>query len=259
MLQKAALIGIIGGMGPEAGRILHGLIIEETKKVRLVAQDQDHCNILHFSLPSLIPDRATYIFDQSQKNPVDVIIQIVKSMALVAEKFNSPIKAIIPCNTFHAPILYDDLKHRIVREQLDKWVHLHHFVNDTVLEIVEKFPHVQQIGLLSTSGTRKTAIYANALTKRGLILHEVPQNIQETVDDAIYNPTDGLKALSKASDRVKKLLENCVHSLKDQGAEKVILGCTEFPLAFETESNILKNELIDPMRLIAQRLINYVL
>ncbi len=62
MLQKAAIIGIIGGMGPEAGRILHGLIIEETKKLRHVSQDQDHCDVLHFALPSIIPDRATYIF-----------------------------------------------------------------------------------------------------------------------------------------------------------------------------------------------------
>src|SRR3546814_21167610 len=56
---------------------------------------------------------------------------------------------------------------------------------------------------------------------------------QEKIDYAIYNPIDGLKALSKASTPTKELLRSCVKTLKNQGAERVILGCTEFQLAFE--------------------------
>lgn len=256
MLQKAAIIGIIGGMGPEAGRILHGLIIEETKKLRPVGQDQDHCDVLHFALPSIIPDRATYIFDQNQPNPVDVLIEIVRSAVFVGKQFKRPIISVVPCNTFHAPVLFNDLMNRIKQEKLDEWFTLYDFVKETVLDIVETFSKIRKVGLLSTSGTRKTLIYAQALEAQGIELIQVTNEEQLKVDDAIYNPVDGLKALSKASSRTKELLRNYVQTLRAQGAEKVILGCTEFPLAFEDLESEEREELIDPMRLVAQRLIH---
>ncbi len=255
MLQKAAIIGIIGGMGPEAGRILHGLIIEETKKLRQVEQDQDHCDVLHFALPSIIPDRATYIFDQTQPNPVDILIEMVRSAVAMGKRFNRPIISVVPCNTFHAPILFDDLMHRIKQEGIDEWFVLYDFVKEAVLGVTETFPALKKIGLLSTSGTRKTLIYAQALQAQGIDLLQVSDEEQYKVDDAIYNPVDGLKALSQASDRVKELLRSYVHTLKNHGAEKVILGCTEFPLAFEDVAIQEKEGLIDPMRLVARRLI----
>lgn len=255
MLQKAAIIGIIGGMGPEAGRILHGLIIEETKKLRHVGQDQDHCDVLHFALPSIIPDRATYIFDQTQPNPVDILIEIVKSAVSVGKQFNRPIISVVPCNTFHAPVLFDDLRHRIHQERIEEWFTLYDFVKEAVLGITETLPSLKKIGLLSTSGTRKTLIYAQALQAQGIELIQVTDEDQYKVDDAIYNPVDGLKALSKASPRIKDLLRGYVQTLRNQGAEKVILGCTEFPLAFEDLAGDEKDELIDPMRLVARRLI----
>ena len=255
MLQKAAIIGIIGGMGPEAGRILHGLIIEETKKLRQVNQDQDHCDVLHFALPSIIPDRATYIFDQTQANPKDVIIELVRSAAFMAQHLKRPILSVIPCNTFHAPILFDDLSNRIQQAGLHEWVILHDFVKEAVADIVEAFPVVKKVGLLSTTGTRKTLIYARALELQGIELVQVSENEQERIDYAIYNPVDGLKALSKASEQTKGILRNGIKSLRNQGAEKVILGCTEFPLAFEEDEGGAKEDLIDPMRLVARRLI----
>lgn len=255
MLQKAAIIGIIGGMGPEAGRILHGLIIEETKKLRHVGQDQDHYDVLHFALSSMIPDRATYIFDQSQPNPVDVLIDIVKSAVSVGKKFKRPMIGVVPCNTFHAPVLFNDLMHRIKQENLNEWFILYDFVKETVLGIAEAFPKIKKVGLLSTSGTRKTLIYAQALEAQGIDLIQVTDEEQLKIDDAIYNPVDGLKALSKASVRVKELLRTEVQALRNQGAERVILGCTEFPLAFEDLENEAREELIDPMRLVARRLI----
>jgi len=255
MLQKAAIIGIIGGMGPEAGRILHGLIIEETKKLRHVSQDQDHCDVLHFALPSIIPDRATYIFDQNQPNPVDILIDIVRSAVSIGKQFKRPIISVIPCNTFHAPILFNDLIDRIKQERLDEWMILRDFVQETVFGIVEVFPKIRKVGLLSTSGTRKTLIYAKALETQGIELIQVTNEDQDRVDNAIYNPIDGLKALSKASTPTKELLRGCVKALRNQGAERVILGCTEFPLAFEECESEESEGLIDPMRLVARRLI----
>lgn len=256
MLQKAAIIGIIGGMGPEAGRILHGLIIEETKKLRHVSQDQDHCDVLHFGFPSMIPDRATYIFDQTQPNPVDVLIEIVRSAVFMGKKFNRPILSVVPCNTFHAPILLNDLMERIKQEKLDEWFVLCDFVKETVEGIAENFPPLKKIGLLSTTGTRNSLIYKKVLNEKGIELIQVTAEEQLKVDEAIYNPVDGLKALSKASDRIKALLRRYAQTLRTQGAEKVILGCTEFPLAFEDLEKEERDDLIDPMRLVAQRLIH---
>ena len=49
--------------------------------------------------------------------------------------------------------------------------------------------------------------------------------------DSIYNAQWGVKAVSPVSARARANFERGVRVLREKGAEAVLLGCTEIPLA----------------------------
>ena len=50
------IIGIVGGLGPQAGVDLTSKIIEQT----LSRFDQDHISVILISMPSMLVDRTEY-------------------------------------------------------------------------------------------------------------------------------------------------------------------------------------------------------
>ena len=92
LLTPHFLIGIIGGMGPEATVTLFTKIVEKSKT--FVKVDQDHIRIIIDNNPK-IPDRTQYIIGKGP-NPLPAIINTAKNL----EKAGVTIGA-IPCMTSH--------------------------------------------------------------------------------------------------------------------------------------------------------------
>ena len=59
------LLGILGGMGPEAAVYFYQLILKKTA----AKCDQDHLDVLHLSRSSDIADRTKFLLDENQNNP----------------------------------------------------------------------------------------------------------------------------------------------------------------------------------------------
>ena len=108
------------------------------------------------------------------------------------------------------------------------------------------------VGKMSTTGTRQQRLYRDPLEKAGIRVVEAKD--QAAIHDAIYNPVDGIKALSATSPRVRKIMEEAVKELRVQGAECLILGCTELPIAIP-EMTLYDVDMIDPMEVLARALI----
>ena len=87
---------------------------------------------------------------------------------------------------------------------------------------------------------------------RGVKLVEVED--QGKVHDCIYNPEYGIKALSKPCDYTRGFMESSIEDLKGQGAQGVILGCTELPIAVP-EAMLSGIDMIDPMSVLARKMI----
>ena len=87
---------------------------------------------------------------------------------------------------------------------------------------------VRKAGLLSTVGTVQTGIYQKAASKYGIELIIPDDEGQRYVMDVVYN---GVKAGKRDYDTT--IYEKTVQSLFDLGAETMILGCTELPVAME--------------------------
>ena len=253
-MSQQRLIGILGGLGPEAGRLLQGYITEESMRQRTIRCDQDHFNVIHLSLPSLIPDRASYIFDTSQPNPTPIIYKILMSMAAMADVYGRALSVCIPCNTYHAPVLFNPLREMLIQDQLDRKVRILNLIEESAWSVKKQYPNLTKVGLISTSGERTSNIYRHYLNLQGLDIIQADAHQQQFVDDAIYNPEYGLKATSHSTPIVREMLRDIVLLLQDRGAEVIILGCTELPFVFDQE-HFAGVQFLSPMRVMAKRLI----
>jgi len=238
------MIGIVGGVGPLAGIDIAKKIIEET----LGNKDQDHVPFLLSSQAHRIVDRTAFILGKEKINPGFAIAEI----ALELEKAGASVIG-IPCNTAHSAQIFN-----LIQEQLKEKgsrVKLLHMIHQTVDFIHTNFPDAQ-VGVLCTTGTRNTQLYKNAIESTALKCIEPNDNLQAKVHEAIYDETYGIKANSSpVTNRAHDVLVAAIQELKTLGAQVIILGCTELPLALQ-EQSYYGLPVIDPNRILARSLIH---
>ena len=198
-------IGIIGGMGPLATIDLYEKITINTR----AEKDQDHIHIIIDSYPQ-IEDRTAYIL-HGGKNPKDKLIESAKRLESAGAD-----ALIMPCNTAH-----------FFAKNIEKEVNipLIHIVKSTAEAIKNKYPKANNIGLIATTGTLKSGVYADILKDYGYNIIELNEIIENNIMDCIYK---GVKA-GKTEEYVP-LFQKCVDEITDMGADVLIAGCTEIPI-----------------------------
>ncbi len=210
-VQPKVILGIFGGMGPEATANMYQLIVKLTPAKR----DQEHIPTVMFSFPQ-VPDRTTAI----QSGDPSIVPYLVEGVTRVQHTGASFI--IIPCNTAH--YYYDQM-------QAATTVPILHMIRETARHVAERYPECRDIGLLATSGTIRSGLYEKefaALGRRTIIPEESIE--MDYVMKAI--------ARIKAGDTGKEsedLLAVAGAHLEARGAQVLVLGCTEIPLAFNPE------------------------
>ena len=239
--MKTPVIGIIGGMGPQAGLDLAAKVIAETQATK----DQDHLPMALLSYGHLIGDRSAYVFGEPIPNPGIAIASVARDLAQLEVKV-----AGIPCNSAHAPEIFNKLT-----ELLDGVpIRVLHLIQETILYLKEFLPDVTRVGCLSTLSVHRLGLYRSALEQTGLTpVLPSEETAEHIVHRAIFDSEFGIKAKSapvtaRAHDMVLEAIRHC----HERGAEVIILGCTELPLAVSGVAGI---PLIDPARALARALI----
>jgi len=151
-----------------------------------------------------------------------------------AAAFGQAAVAGVPCNTFHAPRIWSEFI-----KEVDKLCHgkvVVHMLEETMDLIKTVVPHAKRIGVLSTTGTRSSQVYAQLLTAQGFELVQVPETMQGEVHDAIYNKEWGVKATFPVHPKAIQRFKLYASLLAKAGADAIILGCTEIPLALPMAS-----------------------
>lgn len=199
-------IGIIGGMGPLATADLFRKIVLNTK----AETDQEHIKIL-IDNNTDIPDRTAAILHGGK----DPIPQLTKS-ALTLWAMGAQL-LVIPCNTAH-----------YFRLEVQK------SVNIPILSMIELTGEallkkgVQTVGLLATEGTVNSGIYQDVFEKMGIKIIVPDEDGQTAITDLIYK---GVKSGNKNYDVTSAT--KVINSMFERGAETLVLGCTELPVAFD--------------------------
>jgi len=225
--MEKKILGILGGMGSQAGASLLQKVLDLTPAQR----DQDHLEILLYSNPR-IPDRTRSILGSGP--PAEP--ELVRSVRLLESAGVQCI--IIACVTSHHYI-----------EALRSSVRLPIFsiVEETTRHLTLEHPGRARVGLLATTGTIRAAFIQQEFQQHSLEVLTPDKTDQERlVMGAVYGD-QGIKAgFLDAANRDK--LYRAAERLVDQGADILVAGCTEIPLVLSAEVHgIPLVDMIDPL------------
>jgi len=240
----ARMIGIIGGVGTFAGIDLYRKIYKHTD----ARTDQEHLPVALLSIPAKVSDRTEFLQGEVEENPGIAIAGIITSLASIGAEIIG-----IPCNTAHSPLIFKEILARIPGN-----IKLIHLIEEVGRYISVNYPEIRKAGILGTNGTYLTKVYTGVLSAHDIEAIYPEERIQnELVHPAICDKGYGIKAFSDpVTDRSRQDLLKAALSLIRQGAEAIILGCSEIPLAIH-ESQIERRIVIDSVSILAQALINH--
>lgn len=244
-VSREPLIGIIGGMGPYAGLDLVRKIFDLTPASR----DQDHLPVALLSFPHRICDRSTYLFDETQPNPVPALTEIARQLDTVGATV-----AAMPCNTAHSPPIFDAIAGAL--QASGHTIRLLNMIEEAVRYAREESPGLESIGVLSTNAVYQFGLYRDKIEEAGFRAVAPDEDIQnEKVNATIFDSEFGIKAKANpVTPTARQNLLDAIQHLQEKGAEAVILGCTELPLAIP-ETSMGEIVLIDPTYVLARALI----
>ena len=167
-----------------------------------------------------IPDRTKAILENGE----DPIPEMVKS-AVSLQNMGADL-LMIPCNTAH--FFYDRLK-------IFTDIPILHMPRETVKALKEQ--NISCAAVLATDGVIKSGVYEK----------EQQQKIMAVIYQCI-------KAGKK--DVEKYGLDDILKSLIKQGAQSVILGCTELPIAFSLAG--IRENIVDPTEIAARAALKFL-
>jgi aspartate racemase len=215
------MIGILGGMGTQAG-------LDFCNKLAMLNRgksDQEYPLFMLYN-KSNIPGRPESIGVQTKS------FSTIPRNSKNTKKYNRVLKSllegcksleksgckfiVIPCNTAH--YWYEDLKKKIK-------IPIINMPKEVFTQTKKGCKKNSKIGLLATEGTLKTEIY-DKIFKKDYILVKPLNNLQtNSVNKAIKHVKMGNIKLAE------KVIKPAIKYLIKQKCKKIILGCTEIPIA----------------------------
>ncbi len=216
-------IGVLGGMGPEAGARFFERVIRETAAGR----DQDHAPVILYSVPQ-VPDRTEAVL-RGGASPVPALRRGLRALRDAGADF-----AVVSCVTAH---------HFFPEIAAGSPLPLISLVDETVAAVRKMKPVPKRIGLLATDGTVRSGAVARAFAAAGVEVLIPSAGDQKRVMAAIYGKK-GIKA-GFTTGPPRQALRRVALELVRRGAGAVLAGCTEVPLALGPGD--LAVPLIDPL------------
>jgi aspartate racemase len=214
--MQTKTIGILGGMGPEATVDCFDKIIKNTPATR----DQDHLRVVIDSNPA-VPDRTAAIIGDGD-SPVPVMVAGCHALERAGADF-----IIIPCVSAH--VFLADVRRQIRLPILS--------IFDAVAESIHReYSDIKTVGLLGTTGTVSGGLFQKRLDKDEVITIVPEDDMQSKIMSAVYDIKKAKPSRNRSeitSDLVAAA-ESLI-SRKPEGAEGIIAGCTEIPLALKQE------------------------
>ena len=198
-------IGILGGMGPLATADLYRKIIERTRADR----DNEHIRV-YIDGNAAIPDRTAAILHGGE-DPVPEMLSALRHLEACGADC-----IIMPCNTAH--YFLPRLREQTALPILD-------MQRITAAVCRERFPG-KTAAILATDGTVQSGLYDRALDAEGVRWIHPGESEQKSLMHLIY----GVVKASRPMEPEKERWDTILDTLRGQGADLFILGCTELPV-----------------------------
>jgi aspartate racemase len=219
-------VGVLGGMGPQASIRFYNDVINISIKNYNVKKNGEFPHILLDNIP--VPDLVKNKKDQIKT--VNLVSKEALKLKIAGAKF-----IVMPCNTMH---LYAD---KIMKNVNIKFVSM----IDSVVAKVKK-DNISVVGILGTQTTISSGLYSKVLELNGIKVIEADPKDNKAIANIIHKVIAGR---IKNSDKEK--FYAIAKKLSKNGAEAIILGCTELPLLLNDKKTAIK--FYDSPRILAEK------
>ncbi len=206
--MKKKKIGILGGMGPEALSDMYLAICKYYQMNFNAKYDKDFPPMIMYSVP--IPDVV-----ESIENEQETLIALTDASKIL--QVDGCDFIVIACNSVQ--FLLDDIRKKISIPIIG--------IAETVAKELQTKGY-KKVGILATQTTIGKKIYDEELNKIGVSLLSPDEDNQNVVTEVIMTLLSG-----KASSRETQKLKNVVDILKRNGAEAILIACTDLPLVIK--------------------------
>jgi aspartate racemase len=225
MNKPLRTLGVLGGMGPLATVDFLKKLIEETP----ARCDQEHIPVIAYAVPQ-IPDRPLAITGRGE-SPLPHMLEGIHTLKRAGAQ-----AVAIACNTAH--YWYDDLVQQ-------GGLPILHIADAACAAFAAQ--SVQRIGLLATTGTVAAGFYQARLSTRGI------ECLVSSDDDQHALVLPAIECV-KRNDlaQAHTLAIRAARHLLDSGAQAIVMGCTEIPLAIEYQPADVSSRCIDATRALAR-------
>jgi aspartate racemase len=208
------IVGILGGMGPEATVLAFQKILEHTP----AARDQEHLRIIIDNNPK-IPERLPAIMGTGT-DPIPMMLLSAEALARAGADF-----IIIPCVTAH--YFLRELRQKAALPILS-------MLDEAASVIRSSQPGIRKIGLLAAEGTMQAGIFKERFDQDGVqtIIPEGEDRLE--AQELIFKIKDTrtkhnrMEIASRFAEIGKILIR--------RGAEAILVGCTEISVAVDPGS-----------------------
>jgi aspartate racemase len=239
------MIGILGGMGTQAGLdFCNKLAILNRGKI-----DQEYPLFLLYNKAN-IPGRpesigvhtgnlSNKLNNSKNKKKYHLVLKSLLKGCKLLERSKCKF-IVVPCNTAH--YWYNDLKKKIKLPIIN-------MPKEVFNHTLRNCKKNSSIGLLATEGTLKTGIYNNFYDKKYKLIFPNSVLQKKSVNKAIK-----LVKMGKVK-AANKTIKPAIDFLMKKKCKKIILGCTELPIAifaFKSFKNIKTSKIfLDPNLILA--------
>lgn len=227
MIKAEKVVGILGGMGPEATVDLMQRIINLTP----ADDDIDHVRCIVDNNPK-VPSRIKAIIDGNGEDPGPCMADMAKRL----ESWGADFLA-IPCNTAH--YYYNAVTDAVQIPVIN-------LLDLVVAHVKETRPSCRTIGVLASTAVLSTRLYEKRFEAVGITVIYPTEKFQNILLDVIKE----VKAGNRSDEIIEKYLEIC-QSLKLAGVDTAIVACTELGV-IKTDVPL---ELIDAADVLAKKII----
>ncbi|MDR1733846.1 MAG: amino acid racemase [Oscillospiraceae bacterium] len=196
------MLGVLGGLGPAASNYF----MERLTALRGAKIDQEHPDVLLYSRAST-PDRTSFLTGTSAVSPLPALLDSIERL----NRAGAEVLA-MPCVTAHH--FFSELSEASGGKLIN-------MLEETASLLRNE--GVRRAGLLATTGSLQSGAFEKVLYKAGIDVLVPDRETQSRLMDLIYAVKSG--KMPRTS-----ILEQFGARLSAQGAQRVILGCTELSL-----------------------------
>lgn len=204
MTKPHPILGIVGGMGPEATVEFMARLVRATP----ARDDADHLHMIVDNNPK-IPSRIAALIEGTGASPQPELVRMAQNLEAAGASFLA-----MPCNTAHG---YASAIARAVNVPFLNMV-------EATVHVIASNPHgYKTVGLLASTAVLKLGLYHTAFASAQIT------TLQPSTQDALMQVIKSVKCGDTGFD-TRQTFALAARQLIEQGSDVLLIACTELSM-----------------------------